>query len=59
MWTVDSARYPRNSVTLWDRIRVSAPQDRRASLLGTAIQIHAPQAAATPGPQRVYRSKEG
>lgn len=45
-----SPLYPRNGVTLWDRIRVSSKRDRSAFLLGTAIQIHAPEAAATPGP---------
>lgn len=46
-----SPLYPKVGVTLWDRIRVSSPKDRRAFLLGTAIQVHAPAAAATPGPQ--------
>jgi hypothetical protein len=45
-----SPLYPQNGVTLWDRVRVSTQRDRRAYLLGTAIQIHAPAVAATPGP---------
>jgi hypothetical protein len=49
-----SPLYPQNGVTLWDRVRVSSHQDRRAFLLGTAIQIHAPAMAATPGPQLVF-----
>lgn len=44
-----SPLYPRNHVTLWDRIRVSSKRDVRAFLLGTAIQVHAPAIAATPG----------
>jgi hypothetical protein len=54
-----SPLYPQNGVTLWDRIRVSALQDRQAFLLGMAIQLHAPEAATTPGMHRVYPSKEG
>ena len=46
-----SPLYPQNSVTLWDRIRASSGRDRHAFLLGSAIQIHAPAAAATPGPR--------
>jgi hypothetical protein len=46
-WT--SPLYPQNGVTLWDRIRVSSQKDRRAFLMGTAIQIHTPALAATPG----------
>jgi hypothetical protein len=46
-----SPLYPQNGVTLWDRIRVSSKRDRRAFLLGTAIQIHDPATAATPGPR--------
>ena len=46
-----SPLYPQNHVTLWDRIRVSSPRDRRAQLLGAAIQTHAPETAATPGPR--------
>jgi hypothetical protein len=46
-----SPLYPQNGGTLWDRIRVSSKRDRRAFLLGSAIQIHAPAAAATPGPR--------
>ena len=46
-----SPLYPQNGVTLWDRIRVSSKRDRRAFLLGTAIQVHAPDYAATPGPR--------
>ena len=46
-----SPLYPKLGVPLWDRIRISSPKDRRAFLLGTAIQVHAPAAAATPGPQ--------
>lgn len=46
-----SPLYPQNGVTLWDRIRVSSKRDRRAFLLGTTIQIHAPETAATPGPR--------
>ena len=49
-----SPLYPQNGVTVWDRIRVSSHQDRRAFLLGTAIQVHAPAMAATPGPQRAF-----
>ena len=45
-----SPLYPRNGVTLWDRIRVSTPGDDRAYLMGIAIQLHAPAIAATPGP---------
>jgi hypothetical protein len=45
-WT--SPLYPQNGVTLWDRIRVSSPRDRRAFLLGSAIQIHAGAAGASP-----------
>ncbi len=48
-WT--SPLFPQNGVTLWDRIRVSSKHDRRAFLLGTAIQLHTPAIAATPGPQ--------
>lgn len=48
--TPKSPLYPRNGVALWDRIRASSKRDRSAFLLGTAIQIHAPEAAATPGP---------
>jgi hypothetical protein len=44
-----SPLYPQNGVTLWDRIRVASQVDRRAFLLGTAIQLHAPMTAATPG----------
>jgi hypothetical protein len=43
--------HARNDFTLWDQIRVSSQLDRRAFLLGTAIQIHAPETAATPGPR--------
>jgi hypothetical protein len=46
-----SPLFPRNGVTLWDRIRVSSKHDQRAFLLGTAIQLHTPAIAATPGPQ--------
>lgn len=46
-----SPLYPQNGVTLWDRVRVSTKRDRRAFLLGTAIQLHAPPMAATPGPR--------
>lgn len=46
-----SPLYPQNGVTLWDRIRVSSKRDRRAFLLGTAIQIHDPATAATPSPR--------
>jgi hypothetical protein len=41
-----SPLYPQNGITLWDRIRVSAKSDRRAFLLGSAIQLHAPATAA-------------
>ena len=44
-----SPLYPQNGVTVWDRIRASSQRDRRAFLLGTAIQVHAPTVAATPG----------
>lgn len=50
--TPSSPLYPQNEVTLWDRIRVSSPRDRRAFLQGIAIQIHTPQIAATPGRPR-------
>jgi hypothetical protein len=43
-----SPLYPQNGVTLWDRIRVSSHGDRRAFLLGTAIQVHAGSAGASP-----------
>jgi hypothetical protein len=43
-----SPLYPQNGVTLWDRIRVSTQRDGRAFLLGTAIQIHAGAAGASP-----------
>jgi hypothetical protein len=46
-----SPLYPRNGVTLWDRVRVSTPGDHRAFLMGAAIQLHAPAVAATPGPR--------
>ena len=45
-----SPLYPQNGVTVWDRIRVSTQRDRRAFLLGTAIQIHAGAAGASPIP---------
>ena len=45
-----SPLYPQNGVTVWDRIRVSTQRDRRAFLLGTAIQAHAPETAASPIP---------
>ena len=45
-----SPLYPQNGVTVWDRIRVSTQRDRRAFLLGTAIQIHAGTAGASPIP---------
>jgi hypothetical protein len=41
-----SPLYPQNGVTLWDRVRVSSQKDRRAFLMGAAIQIHAPALAA-------------
>jgi hypothetical protein len=56
-WT--SPLYPQNHVTLWDRIRVSTRKDRRAYLMGTAIQLHAPAAAATPGARPAFLSEEG
>lgn len=46
-----SPLYPRNDVTLWDRIRTSSPRDRDAYLQGIGIQVHAPATAATPGPR--------
>jgi hypothetical protein len=49
-----SPLYPQNGVTVWDVIRVSSQRDHRAFLLGTAIQVHAPAMAATPGPQRTF-----
>ncbi len=49
--TAKSPLYPQNGVTLWDRIRVSSQRDRQAFLFGAAIQIHAPETAATPGPR--------
>ena len=45
-----SPLYPQNGVTVWDRIRVSTQRDRRAFLLGSAIQIHAGAAGASPNP---------
>ena len=42
-----SPLYPQNGVTLWDRIRVSSRKDRRAYLLGSAIQVHARATAAS------------
>jgi hypothetical protein len=45
-----SPLYPQNGVTVWDRIRVSTQRDRRAFLLGTAIQIHAGAAGESPLP---------
>jgi hypothetical protein len=45
-----SPLYPQNGVTVWDRIRVSTQRDRRAFLLGTAIQIHAGAAGESPIP---------
>jgi hypothetical protein len=54
-----SPLYPQNDVTLWDRIRVSSSSDQRAFLLGTAIQVHAPQTAATPASRFVPPSKAG
>jgi len=45
-----SPLYPQNGVTVWDRIRVSTQRDRRAFLLGSAIQIHAGAAGASPIP---------
>ncbi len=50
-----SPLYPQNGVTLWDRIRVSSKRDPWAFLLGTTIQIHAPETAATPGPRDMLR----
>ena len=41
-----SPLYPQKGVTLWDRIRVSARGDRRAFLLGTAIEVHAGSAGS-------------
>jgi hypothetical protein len=49
-----SPLYPQNGVTLWDRVRVSSQRNRRAFLLGTAIQVHAPAVAATPGTGMVH-----
>jgi hypothetical protein len=49
-----SPLYPQNGVTLWDRVRVSSQRNRRAFLLGTAIQVHAPAVAATPGTRMVH-----
>jgi hypothetical protein len=49
-----SPLYPQNGVTLWDRVRVSPQRNRRAFLLGTAIQVHAPAVAATPGTELVH-----
>ena len=45
-----SPLYPQNGITLWDRIRASSETDPQAFLIGAAIQVHAPQTAATPGP---------
>jgi hypothetical protein len=44
-----SPLYPQNGITLWDRIRRSNKRDLPAFLLGTAIQVHTPLVAATPG----------
>ena len=49
-----SPLYPESGATLWDRIRGNSPEDRRAYLLGTAIQVHARAAAATPGPRSAH-----
>lgn len=46
-----SPLYPKIGVTLWDRIRVSSPKDRRAFLWGSTIQVHARAATRTPGRQ--------
>jgi hypothetical protein len=46
-----SPLYPLHGATLWERVRASSPRDRRTFLLATAIQLHAPATAATPGPQ--------
>jgi hypothetical protein len=46
-----SPLYPQNHVTLWDRIRASTQDNVWAFLLGSAIQLHAPETAATPGPR--------
>ncbi len=54
-----SSLYPQNGVTLWDRIRVSSQRDRRAFLLGTAIQAHARATAATPGPRFALPHPQG
>ena len=54
-----SSLYPQNGVTLWDRIRVSSQRDRRAFLLGTAIQAHARATAATPGPRVAHPRPHG
>jgi hypothetical protein len=53
-----SPLYPQNGVTVWDRIRVSSQRDRRAFLLGTAIQIHAAATASTvPGGPRFQMAR--
>jgi hypothetical protein len=41
---------PQNGVTLWERIQVSSSTDPQVFLVGVAIQLYAPQTAATPGP---------
>lgn len=54
-----SPAYLPSAGTMWEQIRDSSLRDRRAFLLGTSIQVHAPETATTPGPRRVLPSKEG
>jgi hypothetical protein len=41
---------PQNGLTLWEQIWVSEDTDPLGFLFGSAIQLSAPQIAATPGP---------
>jgi hypothetical protein len=50
---------PPTDGTPWDRLVASEQRDRRAFLLATSIQLHAPGIAATPRPRIVLPSKEG
>jgi hypothetical protein len=42
---------PQHGLTLWQRIQVSTSTDFQVFLVGSAIQLYAPQTAATPEPQ--------
>ena len=46
-----SPGFPTPGVSLWDQIRVSSPGDRRAFLIGSAIQVRAQAATTTRGRQ--------